>query len=786
MKSLKIPAVAVALSLLMLLTSCGTRYYSATVAGYVKDAAVGTAGDATGNGATNGNGGINDAEIRLYLKDPATSADAADAYVVKSSTASSSGNNGYWSHKVIWETSTPAFSDIGDSGTIWVTVKRMGYFPKTVKVTGILSDSTNVVPTIELTLIKTLQIKTKVVLDSETGRAVNGVNVVLDLESTAANEADFTATTGSFEGEDGIAVFNDVPWNDADSIPEVSRAILADGTATGKVRVYVNDPNYYADLAHKGLLATLPLIEISSGTKKDWTSTPLVVRSTQFSMPELRGRVFDVQAPTTGLNGVQVSIRIPASNAANDPSVTTATVGNDGWFVFNNLAWNNIRPTRSAVGKYDDVTPAQIYISGGNFYSDNDADKPINISLTSDVKLDLSTLDPPLLAGKATFKKGSIKGKIVLPNMDGTASGTGVNGVTVALNLADSNNNPADTAVTANVGGIDGIYEFKNVTWVNTKPNWADTAQTKSTESIQVYVNDNNYTSPNVAASPFVETMESDVSGAAEVHDMTDTPLRVRRTTFNVPKITGRVSNGTSAIGNIRVSLTLKSVTANGNNQASVTTDSSGNFTFTNVGWTNQNPTAPQTPSDTVTASLQINDGNYTATAREIAIVSGAETTWASSADDLVVTRTAGWSFSTTIQGTVRHKNGATSGTVFDPVGGQQIRITPIAPDAAVAITGPLTLSTDANGQFTTNITWTRAASYVPPTAAQQSGGDTLIVKVEFPYIAPDRILTTATPAGTGTVDTAIRFAAVNSFQVNSWQNTNDVPTATDTDPAHY
>lgn len=780
------------------LTSCGTRYYSATVSGYVKDASFGTAGNATGAGNAAGggaaapatNGGINDAEIRIYLTDPSV---AGATYLVKSATASSGGNNGFWSHKITWETSSPKFSDTGDSGTVWIQVQRMGYFPKTVKVTGVLSDSTNLVPTIEMTLIKTTEVRGKVV--NEKGNAINGVNVVLDLGSTTANDADFTVATASVDGEDGVYVFKDVPWNDADSIPAVTKALTTDAagvtTASETITLYVNDANYYCDDANHDNFASLTkdnskfVLGITSGAKTT-VADSLVVRSVAFSIPELRGRVLDAANTAYGLNGVQVSVHIPAANANADPNVTTATVDSDGWFVFNNLRWTNVHPHRSATGVYDDQTPAQIYVSGANFYSDNDATAPKSITLVSDTSLNLSTATPvvSLTAGKATFKKGSIRGRIVLSGgalaidwTGGRNPATGVNGVSVALNLADSNANPAyaTTSGTSTVGSTstDGMFEFKNVTWTNNKPVWSDSTKTTSTENIQVFVNDNNYISQNGATSPYVATITSDPATGTATPVTLASAQPVKRTTFTVPKVTGTVvshADNTKKISNVTVALTLKSVTGNNNNQATVTTDKNGVFTFTNIGWTNNTPSS--SGSDTISATLQVSDNNYQTAVpiADVSLTSGSPLDLTASPTE--VNRTTAWTFTTTIQGTVQHQvNPTTVAASYSTVAGQQVVITPIAPDASVSITGgTLSLSTAANGTFTTgNITWTRDPSYIPTTAGQQNGGDTLMVSIAYPQMTGH----------------TLTFATVTSFQVNSWQANNIAPTATDPDPAN-
>ena len=43
------------------------------------------------------------------------------------------GNAGYYTHKVIWKTTSPLFGEEGDSGTIWITVTHEDYQEATVE-----------------------------------------------------------------------------------------------------------------------------------------------------------------------------------------------------------------------------------------------------------------------------------------------------------------------------------------------------------------------------------------------------------------------------------------------------------------------------------------------------------------------------------------------------------------------------------------------------------------------------------------------------------------------------
>lgn len=193
------------LAAVSVLSSCGGRYYSATISGYVNESKLDTNGNTVG---------VNGAQVSIYLVDPALNAKAVPSIVTSSMT---SGNNaGYWSHKVMWQTSTPSFADEGDSGTVWVKVMSKGYFPQTVKVSGILSDASNVVPTVALVKIVTTELKGRVV--NKDGAGVNGINVILDLMSTTDNKADYAATTATVDGVMGVFTFSDIAWQDRKSV----------------------------------------------------------------------------------------------------------------------------------------------------------------------------------------------------------------------------------------------------------------------------------------------------------------------------------------------------------------------------------------------------------------------------------------------------------------------------------------------------------------------------------------------------------------------------------------
>ncbi len=724
------------------LSSCGLRYYSATVSGYVKES------KPDANGAV---AGINGAEVLVYLEDPGLNAAALPS--IRTSSMTSANNDGYWSHKVMWTTTDPAFADEGDSGELWIKVMRKGYFPQVVKVPGILSDSSNVVPTIELVKIVTTELRGKVV--NEKGAGVNGVNVVLDLMTTVDEKADYTATTATVNGEVGIFNFSDITWEDLDSKPTPAKAFspraILDGTATELVKIYVDDPAWYsdansADERYKD--AQVPFTITSGDAIVDIVSTPVVVSSSTFTALLVKGRVADKAG--AGMNKVTVALQFPVSGAA-AATVTTAQVGGvDGWFVFDKTqaTWTNNRPTHSdaATGtqgtKHDDVTVARIYLNDGNYYSTNDSDKPLEVSVTSDSSLDLSSLATPLaiVAGDATFTTASVKGQVFLKG-----GSVGVNSVTVALALASNNQNPLTTQ-TATVGS-DGTFEFKNVTWTDTKPELD--ANDHDTEQARLYIQDNNFNSETVQASPWIVTLTSKLD--LDLTAAPATPLYVTKRNFNCPKVSGKVvnqSDGVTGIAGVTVVLHRMS-DANTNNDLNTTSDKDGNFSFTNVTWADTRPDTAATDTEDIKLSAQSADYRTTA-ALEVQSLQSDVAAPATGSWQIVAARQTGWSYQVNLTGTCKYRADSLDPSKDVTLSGVTVTIqyTTTAPAnyAGNLVTNAesLVVNTAANGNYTATITWSRDAAYSPPADAAANGGDKLNVLVTFsdPQYTFDTVLT--------------------------------------------
>ncbi len=304
-----------------LLSSCGS-YFGGEVAGYVKD--------------SDTEEGINGAVIRIFLEEPA-SADA-ETFIVKTASNTSGGNAGYFSHKIMWQTSAPKFGDDGDSGTVWLGITHDDYKSAVVKVPGILSDTVNLVPDIKLdrATFSATEVTGKVV--NVSGSAVNGVQVVLDLASTTDDDRDYVTTTATINGESGMYRFTNVTWKDEN--PDSA------STDTETIYLYIseNDANYQWKTGNTPNKLTMV---ITSGQSAQATQDITVTRKprTSFST-SVTGRCIKryttgMQQPVDiGVQGVEVRLSFTDSNGA---KTLYAQTNANGEFTFN-VDWTNTSP----------------------------------------------------------------------------------------------------------------------------------------------------------------------------------------------------------------------------------------------------------------------------------------------------------------------------------------------------------------------------------------------------------------------------------------------------------
>lgn len=317
----------------LLSSGCG-RYFTAEIAGYVTDEESGA--------------GINGAVIRMYLEEPEMP--DAPGFVVKTASMTSGGNPGYFSHTIIWQNLFPQFGAEGDSGTIWIGVTHEDYTSAVAQVEGILSDTVNVVPDIEIARasFEVSEVTGSVVLAS-TNEPVNGVRLILDLASTE-DETDYVTTTTTIDGEEGTYRFQNVRWRDDDPDSPSS------DTETATIRVADGEYSWEeADGTVRRLSVTL-----TSDQPTELTEV-IDVTSTTFSVPDLTGRVIR-QGTGEPLNGIRIVLDLASTDDEETDYVTTTRTidGEDGTYRFTDVTWDDESPddpahdTESAVIRVDD------------------------------------------------------------------------------------------------------------------------------------------------------------------------------------------------------------------------------------------------------------------------------------------------------------------------------------------------------------------------------------------------------------------------------------------------
>lgn len=309
--------ITITMIILSFLSGCG-RYYSAEIAGYIKD-------------SSNGNG-INGAIIRMYLEEP----EAADSnnFIVETASMVSGGNNGYFNHKIMWQTWNARFGDEGDSGTIWLGVTHSDYTSAVIKVSGIISDSVNLVPDIKLdrATFSTPTVTGRVV--NVNGEGVNGVRVILDLASTTDESQDYITTTATINGDTGTYEFRNVTWRDDSPDSEESD--------TEDITLSIDDPDYTAS-------GSLPAI-ITSGQDNNIQDDITVTRKprTDFSVT-VNGMCYfiDDNMDMQPLPGITVEIDFSDDNGNHTLYDTTDSNGNYSLLI----QWTNSNPTNDPEGE---------------------------------------------------------------------------------------------------------------------------------------------------------------------------------------------------------------------------------------------------------------------------------------------------------------------------------------------------------------------------------------------------------------------------------------------------
>ncbi|MCD6120202.1 MAG: hypothetical protein J7K04_00015 [Spirochaetales bacterium] len=332
--------ITTATAILLFLSGC-SRFYSAEIAGYIKD--------------SNSGNGINGAIIRMYLEEP--EAANSDNFIVETASMVSGGNNGYFNHKIMWETWNAKFGDEGDSGTIWLGVTHDDYSPAIIKVSGIISDSVNLVPDIKLdrATFSSPTVTGRVV--NVNGEGVNGVRIVLDLASTTDEDQDYITTTATINGNTGTYEFRNVTWRDDSPDSEDSD--------TEDITLIIDDPDYTASGSLSAIITSDQDnniqydITVSRKPRTDFSAN--VTGTCIFKTTKTDGEVQKIPIP-----GITVQIDYLDDNGSHKLYDTTDSNGNYSLLI----QWTDSTPTNDPEG--EDELPINVsYTDPSSTYTFN-------------------------------------------------------------------------------------------------------------------------------------------------------------------------------------------------------------------------------------------------------------------------------------------------------------------------------------------------------------------------------------------------------------------------------
>ena len=348
-------AVTLIISYVVLLgvTSCG-RYFSAEIAGYVKD--------------SDNETGVDGAVIRIYHEEPESA--NADGFIVETASITSGGNPGYFSHRIIWQKLFPEFGAEGDTGSLFLGITHADYLPTVTEVRGVLSDTLNLVPDVRLDRATFVAPRVTGLVVDPTGAGVDGVRVVLDLVSTEDETSDYVAFTGEVEGVTGTYEFEDVTWRDDEA--------AGSGSDTETATISVEDPDYSSPAnVSVSLVSDVEIIVSDSITALD----------AEYLVPRVSGRVLD--AAGAPINGVRVVLDLASTDGAGEDEdyvVNTALVeGEDGVFDFTDVRWEDPVALESLL--VEDTESATLRIDDNEY----EAAAPVDVTLTSDEEYELAT-----------------------------------------------------------------------------------------------------------------------------------------------------------------------------------------------------------------------------------------------------------------------------------------------------------------------------------------------------------------------------------------------------------
>lgn len=315
-------------SIFFILSGCG-GYYSAEIAGYIKDA--------------ESQGGINGAIIRVYADQPDAAADTG--FIVETASMTSGGNAGYFSHKIVWLELFPAFGEEGDSGSVWLGITHDDYTEDIVHVQGIISETVNLMPDILLdrASFECPELTGEVI--DVAGAGVNGVRIELDLASTTDDEVDYVTTTATIDGVDGTYRFQNIRWRDED--PDSAAADTETATVTVDDNEYDSTDQPTVLLASDQEIAVQEIITVTREPRIEFETT-------------VQGRCIDRYITTNdvqdiGARGVEVTLTYVDDDGAHTLYDQTDAAGAFAFFV----QWTDSAPRNydgTATDDTDDPT----------------------------------------------------------------------------------------------------------------------------------------------------------------------------------------------------------------------------------------------------------------------------------------------------------------------------------------------------------------------------------------------------------------------------------------------
>jgi hypothetical protein len=289
----------------LILLSCG-YVYDAEIQGFIEDSETGQ--------------GINGASIYVFAKEPDAADD--DGYITITSTTTTNNQQGYYRAAVLWSELFGEFGSEGDTKSLWIGVIHPDYESALIEAKGILSGTANTLSLIQLDRITFTAPWVGGRIVNASGEGVNGVRVVLDLDSTTDTE-DYVANTTIIEGVPGSYRFQNVSWRDP--------ANAGNSSDDEDAVVSVDDSQWQG-----ASTANVTITSDQEITVSDSIQVSRVAR-TEFSVT-LRGRILDRDGSNEyGISGVQIEI-----DKDNDGSADFyAQSGQDGsWSV--QISWTDV------------------------------------------------------------------------------------------------------------------------------------------------------------------------------------------------------------------------------------------------------------------------------------------------------------------------------------------------------------------------------------------------------------------------------------------------------------